>query len=144
MINTRFAVATHILTFLQMQDGKPATSELIASSVDTNPSLIRRMLSQLAKAGMTTAQMGTGGGALLAKPAAAITLLDVYRAIDEERTLIPIHGPCPQCPVGRNVKGVLERHVHAAEQALFDSLAKTTIAQIAAETAETADTSLCC
>lgn len=143
MINTRFAVATHILTFLETQEGKPATSELIASSVDTNPSLIRRLLSQLAKAGMTTAQMGTGGGALLAKPAATITLLDVYRALDEEGTLIPIHGPCPKCPVGRNVKVVLERHVHAAEQALFDSLASTTIAQLAAEVAEPADSADC-
>ena len=61
-MNTRFAVAVHILTLLHTQQGEPATSEYIASSVNTNPSLIRRLLSQLARAGLTASQMGTGGG----------------------------------------------------------------------------------
>ena len=81
-MNTRFAVAVHILTFLQSQRGEPATSELIASSVGTNPSLVRRLLSHLARAGLATAQRGTGGGAVLARPAQTITLLDVYRALE--------------------------------------------------------------
>ena len=45
-MNTRLAVATHILTFIQTQAGAPATPQLIASSVNTNPSLIRRSLSR--------------------------------------------------------------------------------------------------
>ena len=62
-MNTRFAVAVHILAFLGTQDGIPASSELIAGSVNTNASLIRRLLSQLTKAGLARSQMGTGGGA---------------------------------------------------------------------------------
>lgn len=135
-MNTRFAVATHILTFLQTQKGEPTTSELIASSVNTNPSLIRRLLSQLAKAGLTTAQMGTGGGALLARPADEITLLDVYRAVDEEADILPIHqSPNPKCPVGRNIQGVLEARIDAAERALHDELGRTTIAELASDVA---------
>lgn len=135
-MNTRFAVAVHILTFLQTQGGEPATSELIASSVNTNPSLIRRLLSQLAKAGLTTSQMGTGGGALLAKPATAITLLDAYRALDEDRDVIPLHpAPNPRCPVGRNIHGVLEGRIAAAERALEQELARTTIADLAGDVA---------
>ena len=133
-MNTRFAVAVHILTFLQTQGGEPATSELIASSVNTNPSLIRRLLSQLARAGLTTSQMGTGGGALLARPADAITLLDVYRAVDEDRDVIPMHqSPNPRCPVGRHIQATLEARIDAAERALYDELARTTIAELAAD-----------
>ena len=131
-MNTRFAVATHILTFIQTQDGAPTTSELIASSVNTNPTLIRRLLSQLARAGLTTSQMGNGGGALLARAPQEITLLDVYRAIDDESGVFALHEqPNPQCPVGRNINSVLKARIAAAEQALQSQLAQTTIADIA-------------
>ena len=133
-MNTRFAVAVHVLTFLQTQGGEPSTSELIASSVNTNPSLIRRLLSQLARAGLTASQMGTGGGALLARPADRITLLDVYRAVGEERDVIPLHrAPSPQCPVGRHIHAVLEGRIEAAERALEGELARTTIAELAGD-----------
>ena len=133
-MNTRFAVAVHILTFLQTQGGEPATSELIASSVRTNPSLIRRLLSQLARAGLTTSQMGAGGGALLARPADAITLLDVYRAVDEDGGVIPMHpSPNPRCPVGRHIQAVLATRIDAAERALRAELARTTIAELAGD-----------
>jgi Rrf2 family protein len=133
-MNTRFAVAVHILTFLQTQKGEPATSELMAGSVNTNPSLIRRLLSQLARAGLTTSQMGTGGGALLARPADTITLLDVYRAVDEDREVIPMHhSPNPSCPVGRNIQAVLETRIDSAERALEQELAGTTIAELASD-----------
>jgi Rrf2 family protein len=135
-LNTRFAVATHILTFLQTQRGEPASSELIASSVNTNPSLIRRLMSQLAKAGLTTSQLGTGGGALLARPGDTITLLDVYRAVDEEGVVFGLHpDPNPACPVGRNIQPVLKVQMLAAETAMLAQLAQTTIARMAADVA---------
>lgn len=135
-MNTRLAVATHILTFIQTQAGVPATSELIASSVNTNPTLIRRLLSQLAKAGLTTSQMGTGGGALLARTADKITLLDVYSAIDDEGEVFALHDqPNPLCPVGRHINGVLKVRIAAAEKALRDQLGRTTIADMATDVA---------
>ncbi|MGZ9721981.1 Rrf2 family transcriptional regulator [Rhizobium miluonense] len=135
-MNTRFAVATHILTFLHTQDGRPATSELVASSVSTNPTLIRRLLSELAKAGLTTSQMGAGGGALLARPGNRITLLDVHRALDAEGTIFPLHQePNPQCPVGRHINGVLRRRLSDVEKAMEAELARTTIADMAQDVA---------
>lgn len=131
-MTTQFSVAVHILTFLQTQAGAPATSALLASSVNTNPSLIRRLLSQLSRAGLTTSQMGNGGGALLARPAETITLLDTYRAIDETQGVIPIHAsPNPKCPIGRNIQAVLARRISAAERALEAELSRTTIAELA-------------
>jgi Rrf2 family protein len=133
-MNTRFAVAVHILTLLQSQHGEPATSELIASSVGTNASLIRRLTGQLIKAGLASAQRGTGGGIALGRPADRITLLDVHRAMDEDADVIPIHhGPSPQCPVGRQIHGVLEQRIDAVERAMHAELARTTIADLASD-----------
>ncbi|MBB5577004.1 Rrf2 family transcriptional regulator [Rhizobium paranaense] len=133
-MNTRFAVATHILTFLQSQEGSPASSELIASSVNTNPTLIRRLLSQLARASLTTSQMGSGGGALLARPGSSITLLDVHRAIDEDLVVFPLHQePNPQCLVGRNINKVLKGRLAYVERAMERELSRTTIADLAAD-----------
>jgi Rrf2 family protein len=133
-MNTRFSVAVHILTFLQTQNGEPATSELVASSVGTNPSLIRRLTGQLIKAGLASAQRGSGGGAVLGRPAREITLLDVHRAIDDDADVIPIHQSAnPKCPVGRHINEVLEDRVRAVERAMEAELARTTIAELASD-----------
>jgi Rrf2 family protein len=133
-VNTRFAVAVHILTFLESQLGEPATSELIASSVNTNASLIRRLLSLLARAGLAQAQRGAGGGAVLARPAARITLLDVWRAIDDRAGVIPVHETAStKCPIGRHVQAALEDRVRAVELVMCGELARTTIADLATD-----------
>ena len=133
-MNTRFAVAVHILSFLQSQPNEPASSDLIAGSVGTNPALIRRLLGGLAAAGLTTSQMGSGGGALLARPGKTITLGDVYRAVAGDADVFPIHDtPNPRCAVGRNIKFVLEGHLEEAERALLAELERTTIADLAGE-----------
>lgn len=133
-MNSRFAVAVHTLTLIAQGAGEPVTSEYIAGSVNTNPSLVRRILSQLTRAGLTTSQMGTGGGALLARPADRITLRDVYRAVDDAE-LFALHReqPNPACPVGRNIQALLERRIDAATRALEAELDRTTIADALTE-----------
>lgn len=136
-MNTRLAVAAHILTFLHALEGKPVTSELLAASINTNPSLVRRLLMQLGQAGLTRSQMGAGGGTLLARPADRITLLDVLRALGEEGTVFPLHpSPNLACPVGRNIGAALSARVLPVQQAMEAELGRTTIAQLAAEVAE--------
>jgi len=129
-MNSRFAVAVHILTLLEQSGGEPVTSEFIAGSVNTNPSFVRRMLSVLAKAGITTSQMGTGGGALLARPAGQVTQLDVYRAVDEGEVFGLHEQPNPACPVGRNIQAELQDCFDAAARAMQAELARTTIADL--------------
>jgi Rrf2 family protein len=133
-MNSRFAVAVHILTLLNQSRGEPITSEYIAGSVNTNPAVVRRLLSALARAGLTTAQLGAGGGALLARPADEVTLLDVYRAVDDS-AVIGLHRerPNPACPVGRNIQAALERRIAAATRALEAQLAAQTLAGVAAD-----------
>lgn len=129
--SSRFAVAVHILTLLAQGGDEPLTSETIAGSVNTNPSLIRRLLSALQRAGLTSSRLGTGGGALLARPASDITLLDAYHAVDEG-DVFGMHRepPNPACPVGRNIQAELTIRFDSATQALEDELGRTTIAQM--------------
>jgi Rrf2 family protein len=135
-MNTRFAVAVHILIFIEEQGGIPVTSETVAETVGTNASFVRRILAQLGRAGLTRAQEGAGGGTVLARPAAAITLRDVYHAVDTDRELIALHpSPHPLCKVGRNIKGVLGTRVAEVQQAVDAQLGRTTIADLLADVA---------
>jgi DNA-binding IscR family transcriptional regulator len=111
-------------------------SEQVASSVNTNPAVIRRIFSMLAQAGITTSQLGQGGGALLLKPALEITLLDVYKAVEEPQVLSTHRAPPdPNCVVGRHIIPVLHPHFQRAELALEAELSHVTIADIAASVA---------
>ena len=134
--STRFVVAVHILTGLAVCDGKPMRSEDIAYSVNTGAVVIRGLLSRLCEAGLTKSQLGTGGGAMLAKPAADIRLLDVYEAV-EDTELFSVHRtpPCKKCAVGGNILGAMQPTLKRAREALENELSQTTIADVAAEVA---------
>ncbi len=134
--STRLAVATHILATLALARGAVVRSEALARSANTNPTFVRRLLGSLAGAGLTTSQMGQGGGALLARSPDGITLLDVYRAVEEPALFaLPQDGPNRSCPIGKNITPVLEEQFSGATDALERSLAKTTIAEVAKQVA---------
>jgi Rrf2 family protein len=134
--SSRFAVAIHVLTLLTQNPDEPATSEYIASSVNTNPVVIRRALGGLRRAGLVRSQGGAGGGWRLARDAEAITLRDVYHAVEEEdEAVFPLHHrpPNPNCPVGRNIQRALAVHFAAATHAMEDELARRTVADVLRE-----------
>lgn len=130
-ISSRFIVSVHILTLLAQSQGKPVTSEWIAGSANTNPAVVRKLLVMLSKAGLTTSQLGVGGGALLARPASAITLLDVYRAVSDGE-LFSLHHEAPSqaCPIGRNIQVAVMGTMTRAQRALENELAGQTIATV--------------
>lgn len=133
-MNTRFAVATHVLSLLAHMRPEAVDSEHIAGSVGTNPVVIRRLLPLLSKAGLIRVQMGAGGGAHLARLPEEITLLDIYQAISDDFGRFGIHDtPNPACPVGRKVAKVLAAEMRGAEQALAEQLRGRTLADLAAE-----------
>lgn len=138
--STRFAVASHILTALAMTEGRPVRSEDIANSVNTSAVVIRGILSRLNDAGLTRSQLGSGGGALLAKSAAEIRLLDVYEAV-EDTEIFAVHrtAPCTTCPVGANILDVINPALVRARAALEAELGKTTIADLAGTIRERAE-----
>ena len=134
--STRFVVAVHALTALAVSDGKPLRSEDLAYSANTGAVVIRGLLSRLNDAGLTRSQLGAGGGALLAKPAEKIRLLEVYEAV-EDTELFSLHRvpPCEKCAVGGNIIQALQPALNSARTALENELAKVSIADIAADVA---------
>lgn len=130
-ISTRFTMAVHVLVAIGHFEGQRATSTFLAKSVNANPVVIRRIMGQLKEAELIVVEMGLGG-ATLARPASEITLLDVYRAVEStEEHLFHFHeNPNPDCPVGRNIHAVLDDELDAAQRALEDRLAQTTLADL--------------
>ncbi|WGU97214.1 Rrf2 family transcriptional regulator [Paenibacillus dendritiformis] len=132
-ISSRFSVAVHILSLLTLEPQAHHTSEWMAGSVNTNPVVIRRVTSQLKKAGLVAVRTGTGGASLV-HPASEITLLDVYRAVEavEEGELFGMHEhPNPQCPVGANIEAVLQIITAQAQSAMERVLEEITLEQVA-------------
>ena len=138
MINSRFALAVHLLALLAIENkDEPTTSDYLARSARTNPVVIRRILGTLRRAGLVTAQPGAGGGTSLACRPEDITLLDVYRAIGEgELFSLGSREPNPYCICGRNLQPILTDVFCKAEQAVEDTLAGITVSQIASEVEE--------
>ena len=127
----RFAVAVHVLAVLAYKDGGPATSRLLASSVNTNPVVIRRLLLALQEAGFIETRKGAGMGSRLSRAADRISLAEVYRAVEtNEPFALHSRRPNQACPVGHCIQAALERVFASAEAALERELAKTNLADI--------------
>ncbi len=132
--NSRFAVAVHALTLLSSED-RPLTSGYIAGSVNTNPVVIRRILSVLRSAHLVESRGGASGGFCLAHPPAAITLRDVYRAVEGPRLFaLPTPAPNPGCPVGSTIQAALTRQFDKALQAMEGALGDATIEDMLRQT----------
>ncbi len=126
--NSRFAVAVHVLSLMAWSGEEPLKSEQVAESVNTNPVVIRRMLLELAEAGLVVSQTGSLGGSKLANDSAKTTLLDVYRAL-EYAGVFSLHRqpPSRDCPVGVNIETVLGEVLSEVDSAVEQVLGKITI-----------------
>lgn len=131
-ISSRFTIAVHILSIIKQNPSTICTSEFMAESVNTNPVVIRKIVSYLKKAGIVQVRRGTGGASLV-KDLDAITLLDVFRSVEvvEEDQLFHLHeNPNPDCPIGANIQSVLELILVQAQEAMEQVLANITMEQV--------------
>lgn len=131
-ISSRFSVGIHILALLELNRDGVNTSEFLASSVNTNPAVIRKIMGMLKKAELVEIHAGIAG-AKLAKSLSNITLLDVYRAVDvvSENELFSVHdNPNPDCSVGRNIQESIIPIFSNAQLALENTLSKVTIEDV--------------
>src|SRR5215510_7687074 len=78
--SVQFAVAAHIMAALGYYHGEEVSSAFLASSVNADPTFVRKSLSKLSKAGLVVTKRGKSGASVLARPPRQITLLDISRA----------------------------------------------------------------
>ena len=132
-ISSRFTVAIHIFSCINTFENEyKITSDFLASSIQINPVIIRKILSQLKGAGLITVARGTGG-ITVNKPLEEITFFDVYQAIEpvENGSLFHFHdAPNPDCPVGRNIHALLDDKLKAIQDAMEDEMRKYTLADL--------------
>lgn len=129
-ISSRFTIALHIFTCVDtFKDEYKITSDFLAGSINTNPVIIRKILTQLKNAGLITVARGTGG-ILPTRALKEISFYDVYQAIEpvENGDLFNFHSsPNPQCPVGKNIHILLDEKLKAIQFAMEDEMKKYTI-----------------
>ena len=132
-ISSTFTIALHIFTCVEtFKDDYKVTSDFLASSINTNPVIIRKILSQLKTAGLITVARGTGG-ITPTRPITEITFYDVYQAIEpvENGDLFHFHeAPNPECPVGRNIHSLLDDKLKAIQDAMEAEMKKYTVADL--------------
>lgn len=132
-ISSRFTIAVHVLIAIVMfKDDRKVTSEFLASSVNVNPTVIRRLLQQLKKADIVTVKRGSGG-ADIGRPLDDITLLDVYNAVEpvENGELFHFHdNPNELCPVGRNIHRIMDYRLEEIQSAMEGKMRSVTITDI--------------
>ena len=109
MYSTKLTVSIHILCVVGLNKQPAVTSDTIASSIQTNPALVRRLMGGLKAAGLVKAQtkLGVTG---LGRPANQISMLDIFKAVEKEQHLFNIHANTNErCPVGANIERVMGR-----------------------------------
>jgi Rrf2 family protein len=130
--SSRFVVAIHALSVLARKSTGPVCSSTIASSVHTNPVVIRRLMAELEKAKLVRSVAGRAGGFTLDRGAEGITLADIYQAVEDD-AVFRMHktDPNSMCPVAVQMKTILKMPLRAAEDALCGALSKTTLQDVA-------------
>jgi Rrf2 family protein len=130
-INTQFPIAVHLMAVLGYRRGQDTTSATLATSVNTSPSFVRRILSKLSKAGLVETATGKAGACWLAKEAKNISLLDIYEAVDAPKAF-SIHGYSEQkgCPVSCNIKAALDKALSKTQKAMESTLKEISLDKI--------------
>lgn len=129
-IANRFSIGVHILSLLGSQRDVEHTSGWMAGSIGVNPVVVRNITGMLRRAGLVRTQQGVAG-ARLARPLSKISLLDVYRAVEDEPSVFSVHPrPNPKCPVGSRIEATLTGIFARAESAMEAKLAATTLERV--------------
>lgn len=132
--NIQFSVAVHIMAGLACGCGEIITSGVLAMSINTSPSFVRRVLAKLSKAGLVETTTGKAGACRLARDAKDISLLAVYEAVDAPKAF-SIHDYTEQkaCYVSCHIKAALEKALGKTQKAMEASLAGISLAQIVSD-----------
>ncbi|MFC4770847.1 Rrf2 family transcriptional regulator [Enterococcus hermanniensis] len=133
----QFSDAIHILTYIEIfKDTNYLSSEMIASSVETNAANVRKIMSNLKKSHLILTQTGKAKPTL-AKSPTEITLLDVYQSIEGNTNLIQVDPKTnPDCIVGANIQDVLTSTYTRLQASVEAEMSQISLQQIIEQIAE--------
>ena len=125
-MDTKFSIALHVLAYIE-ETNNTVTSELLAKSVGTNASHIRKILALLKDADIIESQQGKKGIVLKIK-ANELSLDKIYFGVYPEKELLHVHDTAnPDCPVGATIKKALLPIFEESERQLILNLKSKTL-----------------
>jgi Rrf2 family protein len=130
-MNSEFAIAVHALVFLNHEQ-ESLSSEQIAENVCTHPVRIRKVLSQLKKAGFVATKEGNHGGYSFAGDPKQITLDRVCRILrDTPVEVKQSTGDVDMdCQIASGMAAVMDRIYEKMNERCYDELSHITIDDI--------------
>lgn len=136
MIDVRFPTALQLmlnLAFAHSEGVAQLSSTQLAGALGTNPSLVRKLLSPLANAGLVRSRFGRDGGIRLGRPTNAITLQEIYSAVLGDKSLWTPRAVPHQCLVSSNVERYFVDLAAKADDAVLRTLEHKTLADSLSE-----------
>ncbi len=128
-------MGVHALALLASDPDRTLTSDEIAAGIDTNPVVVRRILSALQDAGLVSSQKGPTGGSRLAQSPKKISLAAVYQAIERRPVLhVPYSASGVKDGHARKVAASVKDIFQSANKAISGELEGITIAQVVKKT----------
>ena len=130
MIDLRFPTALQMVLSVALadRDGFRCTSQVLADGLGANPSFVRQLLVPLRRDGIVDTSVGKGGGLRLARPAASITLRDIYSSITGEKRILAARPVVPpRCRVSANIGPLFEAVAADADRAFLKSLERRNV-----------------
>ena len=136
MIDVRFPTALQLMLNLALAHAEGVaqlSSTQLAGALGTNPSLVRKLLSPLTKAGLVRSSFGRDGGIRLGRSAEAISLREIYSAVLGEKSLWAPRTVPHQCLVSSNVERYFVDLAAKADDAVLRTLEHKTLADSLSE-----------
>lgn len=133
--NVQFSIAVHMMAALGTRYGRSdVTSTQLASTVNTSPSFVRRILAKLSKAGLVSTTTGQSGACRLARAPEQINLLEIYRAVEAPK-VFAIHEYPEQlaCLVSNNIKRALGNVLEDAQDSTERTLARVNLREVVSD-----------
>ncbi|EJL82777.1 putative transcriptional regulator [Polaromonas sp. CF318] len=130
----RLSAVLHALLHMAHRGG-PMTSDELAACLRTHAVVVRRTMAGLREAGFVVSERGHGGGWVLARDLASVTLLDVQMAVGDAGSA-PAHGESPHadgCVIEQSVQRALAGSLREAEALLMKRLGEVTLADLSAD-----------
>jgi len=128
--DSRLSGALHVLLHMA-ERGTPMTSDELATCMQTNPVVVRRMMAGLREAGFVQSEKGHGGGWTIACDLKAVSIKDIYDALGAPTVFaLGNRSEAPDCLVEQALNSALDDAFNEAEALLIARLAKVSLADL--------------
>lgn len=135
MMSQTVEYALRSATYLALAPRKSRTVDQVAEATHVPVAYLSKVLQQLVRAKIVTSRRGSGGGFMLARPPAKLSILEIVQAVD------PIER-ITSCPLGLAAHGKrlcpLHRRLDNALAEMEKAFGASTLAEILAEPTKSA------